>query len=195
VNGTAARSHFQQVRPAHTRHHTPRHSQHTYPHSCSTRRCHARRRRCTLQRVVNFLLRRLIPHFITLYRRPSCSHTDIDHIVVISINHSIYACNNIVATALLVVLQCRLGKFLDKFSLIPRLTLLTSRRIAFVRGRSQRCEQPFLGGSFALPSLVRSRATIHESSIAYAHSRLFMLGVFGVTHPCIPSTSSIIHLR
>jgi hypothetical protein len=93
------------------------------------RRCHSRRRRCTLRRVVNFLLRRPFFNFIAFYLHHSCSDADAERIVVISMRHRTYTCNSVLAAALLIVLERRLGNF-PAFSLIFLLThLLTTPSI------------------------------------------------------------------
>jgi hypothetical protein len=78
---------------------------------------------------LNFLLRGPFFDFITLYHHQSCSDADAEHIVVISMSHSIYTCNSVLAAALLIVLERRLGNF-PIFSLIfPPLQLLTTSLI------------------------------------------------------------------
>jgi hypothetical protein len=117
---------LRQVSARHTRHHAPHHSHRTCPHSCSTRRCYSRCRRCTLRRVVNFLPRRPFFDFITLYLHHSCSDPTAEHIVAISMRHRTYVCNSILVGALLLMLQSRLCNF-PAFSLIfPHTHLLAT---------------------------------------------------------------------
>jgi hypothetical protein len=67
-------------------------------------------------RRVNFLSQRPFLDFIALYPHRSCSDANEEHIFVIGVSPSIYTCNSIVADALLVTLQHRLGNFPVFFS-------------------------------------------------------------------------------
>jgi hypothetical protein len=111
------------------------HSHHTWRRVCRTRRCRSRRRRCTLQRVVNFLSRRPFFNFIAFYLHHSCTDTDEEHIVVVSMSRSICTCNSVLdAAPLLVWLQCRLCNF-PVFSLIFRPTPLLATPSILHRSR------------------------------------------------------------
>jgi hypothetical protein len=118
-----------QVSATRPRNHTSHDSHHTYPHSCSTCRCHSRHHRCALQRIVNFLLRRPFLDFITPHLHRSCSDADAEHIVVISMRHRTYTCNSVLDAALLSTLERRLENFPVFSLLFSPLHLLTTRSI------------------------------------------------------------------